>query len=94
MKCWTRRFFRKPIGPKRMKLPTGIEGNAMSAERRLGIPKELWFDLARKFQGSELEEHVTVGIYSGEPCDTAKSIRTAFAAGVAVGWAEKSGKVK
>jgi len=60
--------------------------NARRAERRLGLPSDLWLDIGLEFATSNLRH--LLDNYDGD------QITSAFMAGVAVGWAEKSGKIK
>jgi len=79
MKKWTKKFLNgKPIGLPRQ---SEIKVNSKNAEKTLEIPAKLWLELSENYVlTNDLWE---IG-----------DIRTAFMAGVAVGWAEKSKKIK
>lgn len=83
MKNWTKQFLDKKT--------TGTisivkrNENAIKAQKKIGIPKELWLDLS---------EYNSTLLSSIAKLKTGEEIETLFMAGVAVGWAEKNNKIK
>lgn len=65
----------------------GTMSNAKKAEKRLGLPKELWLELSKHWQ-------VLADIFSNKDLRDEHKINSAFMAGVVIGWVEKNNKIK
>ena len=81
MKAWTRKFLsKKPTFTTSGKSHANTVSNSEKAEKKIKFPKELWMEISQALSAANWYEEV-------DP-------ETMFAAGMAVGWAEKEESVK
>ena len=85
MKQWTKKFLNLPTKEK-----VNPDINAKKAKEELDIPKQLWNKLSEQFSTSYLRDSLLLA----DEFEYIIKINTAFMAGFAVGWAEKSKDVK
>jgi len=81
MKKWTKKFLNRKSTNNHC--IGGIFENAKEAKKWIGLPEELWLELS--------EKNTLLETMKGKLANVKIS---SFMAGVAVGWAEKSKKIK
>jgi len=80
MKKWTREFLSKKPTLRHGKSYSNTVTNGEKAEKKIRFPKELWLEIAHELTNNGWYDEV--------------DRETMFAAGMAVGWAEREKSVK
>jgi hypothetical protein len=88
MKTWTRKFLQRCLKPDQCDGRV-VEKNAIDAKESINLPLRKWKSMSNSFDKSVLIDSIN----SQERYDYLK-LNTAFMAGYACGWAEKSDEIK